>query len=109
MSDNVTIITNNHRREVIDAWQLTPKERAEFDYLDWEKIEAGSESASFFRYHGQLYDLDEFSAFWGLHRDGGLPDWAAGWEGYISDSFFSGMLVKYVDENEWVVVARFYS
>lgn len=36
-----TIKTNNVPRELIDAWQLTQAEQAEFDYLDWAAIAEG--------------------------------------------------------------------
>ena len=29
------------------------------------------------------------------------------WDGYLSDSFFSGVLVRYADDCESVVVARY--
>ena len=51
--------TNWHRRPIIDAWELTPAERLEFDYLDWPAIERGEDSASFVRYRGDLHDLGD--------------------------------------------------
>lgn len=93
MSD-VKIITNNHHRDIIDASQLTEKEQEEFDYLNWEAIKDGRDSASFFRYRGDLYDLGTFT-----RCD------APGWDGCQADSFFSATLVRYVDDFECVVVA----
>ena len=88
----ITVTTNNVPRDVIDAWQLTPAERAEFDYLDWDAIDAGNDSARFFRYRGQLYDLsDGFEV--------SMPEGTPGrWDGFQSDSFFSGILVRFVDD-----------
>lgn len=96
----VRIRTNNVPREVINAWELTPAERAEFDYLDWGAIDSGSESAEFIRYRGQLHDLSEFSRI--------IPPGSArlhptecnsrdfiGWDGYLSDSYFSGLLIRW--------------
>ncbi len=54
MENTIKVITNNVPRDIIDAWQLTPAERCEFDYLDWAAIEHGNDSASFFRYRRQL-------------------------------------------------------
>jgi hypothetical protein len=108
MSD-LKIITNHVPREIIDAWSLTPADRAEFDYLDWPAIDDGRDSASFFRYRGQLYDIGEFSATWGISRDSGLPDDFAGWHGYMSDTFFSGVLVRYTSDHESVVIGRFFA
>jgi len=108
------ITTNNVPRDIIDAWQLSAKERKEFDYLDWEAIERGEDSASFFRYRGELYDIGEFSRIIppGSKRchpmECGSPDFI-GWDGYVSDSYFSGMLIKYVDNGERVIVARYCS
>lgn len=87
------VITNNHPRNIIDAWELTPTEQAEFDYLDWPRIMAGEDSASFFRYRGELYDLGEFTR-------GGCK----GWDGSKADSFFSGIVIRLVDNNERIVV-----
>lgn len=109
MSDAITIVTNWHARDVIDAWQLSESERAEFDYLNWRAIEAGEDSATFFRYRGELYDLGEFFTTSPGAWNFGLPDEFKGWSGYRSDSFFSGMLVRYVDEFERVIVARYFS
>lgn len=82
---------------IIDASELSEKEREDFDYLDWPALMAGSDSASFFRYRGELYDLGEFQHI--TTRDNEtLQDAFKGWDGYKADSFFSGMLVKYVVE-----------
>jgi hypothetical protein len=85
----VDICTNWVPRDVINAWELTPAEREDFDYLDWDRIEAGEDSAEFFRYRGDLYYLESE----------GTPAFAPGWHGYLSDSFFSGVIYRFpVDE-----------
>lgn len=98
----IEIRTNNKPRLIIDDYQLTPDERKEFDYLDWQAIEAGNDSASFFRYKGQLYDLGEFMR---------CPDtaWFKGWDGYHSDSAFSGVLVRYCQDTDYVVIGMYFS
>jgi hypothetical protein len=103
------VVTNHVPRDVIDAYQLTPKEREEFDYLDWSAIEEGSESASFFRYRGQLYDLGEFSSDYGITRGSGLPAALSKWDGYQSESFFHAIVVRYVDNCERVIVGMVFS
>lgn len=110
----VKITTNNVPRDVINAWELSAAERAEFDYLDWQAIDNGEDSAEFFRYRGELYDIGEFSRIIppgskSCHpMECDSPDFV-GWCGYTSDSYFSGMLVKYVDNGERVIVARYCS
>lgn len=91
------IITNNVPRDLIDAAELSPKERAEFDYLPWEDIDAGIASATFLRYRGPLYDLGEFM------RSDAFPSW----DGYASDSYFSGIVVRLVDNGERCIVGRY--
>lgn len=96
----IVVTTNHVPRDLIDAWELTEAERAEFDYLDWDAIEDGRDSAEFFRYRGQLYALHEFSSDWGITRGTGLPHWLDRWHGHMSDSFFSGMVIRFpVDQD----------
>ncbi len=115
----ITIRTNNVPRNLIEAWELTPHERKEFDYINWTAIENGEDSATFFRYRGQLYDLSEFSRITpqGSNRCHPMgwdnPD-VAGWDGYLSDSFTSGLLVKYARDNghiddERIIVATYFA
>lgn len=104
--NEITIITNRVPRDVLDGWDLTEKERKDFDYLDWSKIEAGEDSASFFHYKGETYDLGDFGR---VPRMGPYSEWFAEWDSYISDSFFSGILVKYTEDFEQIIVGRYYS
>lgn len=87
----LTVKTNNVPRKPIYGWDLSEKEAKEFDYLDAEDFP----SHSFMRYKGWVYDLNEFMRVDpGTEGDRGLK----GWHGYISDSYFSGVVIKYVDE-----------
>jgi hypothetical protein len=100
------ITTNNVPRDVIDAYLLTEAERADFDYLPWDKIETGEDSASFVRYKGDLIDLGDVPS---LHSHGAPSDAFPGWDGYISETFFSGILIRYPrdDSFETVIVGRY--
>ena len=99
----LTIRTNNAPRYIVEAYELTPKERAEFDYLDWPAIEAGNDSASFFRYKGQVYDLGEFTRC-------GHACGMENWDGYFGETAWSGVLVKYADgDHESVIVGMYFS
>lgn len=102
----VEIVTNHVPRDVVDGWELTAAERAEFDYVDWPAVDAGEERAEFFRYRGELHDLGEFTTDYGITSGSGLPDSLAEWDGYRSDTFFSGMVVKLVDGGARVIVGR---
>lgn len=95
------VICNKGRREVIYGFELSPAEQAEFDYLDWTSEDGSGPSGEFFRYKGQLYDLGEFSR---IENQAGELN---GWDGYKSDSFFSGLVVRYVEHGERVIVGRY--
>lgn len=95
----LTIRTNNVPRDVIDAYELSADERKEFDYIDWTAVDDGRDSASFFRYRGELYDLGEFMVW-----DNPASPTRGEWDGFRSDSYFSGLVVRYVDNCERVVV-----
>lgn len=100
----LTIKTNNVPRDIIEAYELTPKEREQFDYLDWEAIDQGRDSASFVRYKGWTYDLGEF-----MRTSPGGELHSAGWHGAAGDSYFSGVLIKIADGGERVSMGHYYS
>lgn len=110
MGQTVKIVTNHNRRRILDASDLTVKEAEQFKYLDWDKLEKGEDSASFFRYRHQIYDLGEFDR---IVPNASEISQNGYWDGYLADSFFSGILVKYVlddpDYDESVIVATFYA
>lgn len=88
------IITNNQPRLLLYGYELTDKEKQDFDYLE------DIDSHSFLKYKGTIYDAGEF-----MRVDN---DYLKGWDGYSSDSYFSGVLIKYIDSDH-VIVARYYS
>lgn len=100
----LTIITNNVPRDLIADFELSADERSQFDYLNWEAIERGEDSATFLRYRGELYDLGEFERW-----DNPASPTRQGWDGIRTDSYFSGLLVKYCEDEGQVIVARYYS
>lgn len=97
MPDKVTI-EDVESLDVLDAHELTEEERREFDYLDWQALEDGRDSASFVRYRGDTYDLGEFLAVDAsrVFSDNPFTDW----HGRQDQTFFSGVLVRYVTEDE---------
>lgn len=98
---NLTIRTNNKPRPIIDAYELTEKERQEFDYLDWQAIDRGVDSASFFRYKGRIYDLGEF-----MRVEVGSP--LSDWVGVSPNSYFSGLVAKYTEDREHIIVGQYF-
>lgn len=74
------IRTNHHWRNLEYGYQLSPSERADFDYIDPEEFD----SHDFLRYRGEIYDIEEFTA-----------SNVSGWDGMRADSFFSAILIRY--------------
>lgn len=93
------IKTNNQWREFIYWNNLTEKEQLEFDYMDTEE----QENATFLRYRNWVYSLD---CFMRINKDSPFPKW----DGYYSDSFFSGVLIKLSDDDSSMYkIATYYS
>lgn len=92
------IVTNNIPRDFIEDYQLSEKEREEFDSLDWAAIDDGEDSATFFRYKGRLYYLGEFFM---------TPESLKPWDGMAYDSPFSGILIRLVDDQ--IIVGQYFS
>jgi hypothetical protein len=85
----------------VEAYELTKDEQSEFDYYDWKKVEEGELSPSFFRYKGSLHDTADFTV---TDRTSSLKEW----HGYASDSFFSGLVINYSDDCEYVQAGTYY-
>ena len=95
-------IKTNHRfRDLLSYWDLTPKELKQFDYV--KNIEENG-IARFFRYRGTCYDAGGFTL---VPRGGELE--AGGWQGYFSETYFSGVLIRYLGGYEAVKVGSYFS
>jgi hypothetical protein len=104
----IEITTNNVPRLLVDGYQLTSAERAGFGTIDWSAVERGEDSVTFFRYGGTLYDLGEFERVANTPWGDTVSE-LAGWDGYSSDTYFSGVVVRFVpDDRDRIVVGRFF-
>lgn len=97
---SLTIITNHHRRDVLRLDELPESARADFDYVD---ADAG---ARFVHYRGTWYDIND--------TDGWAPQSSfPGWDTYISDSFFSGIVIKWhageYNDYDSATIGRYYA
>jgi hypothetical protein len=94
----VTIKTNNQWRDLVYRTDVPRHIReTEFDYHDAEETFDG-----FFCYRGHWYHLDQFMTI--LNN----PD-LAGWDGYASDSYFSGVVIKLSKDCEQIKVGTYFS
>ena len=90
------IITNNKPRQLVCGFELSDKQNHDFDYID------DIDNHDFVIYKNNVYDLSEFMR---VENNDKLK----GWDGYSSDSFFSGTLIKYADDTESVIMGWYYS
>lgn len=102
----LVICSNYHVRDTLDGFQAGRELREEFDYIDWEAVDRGEESAELVQYRGSWYDLRDVQvATDELKR--------RGFDGMVTDSFWSGVAFRYFDADGYpyedgVVMARFY-
>ena len=85
---------------------LSEKEKADFDYIKADDLD----SHDFIRYRGALYDPSEFMR---CPESQEAPNAHAnnltGWHGYQSDSFFSGVVIRYSDDCEQYQIGTYIS
>ena len=105
------IITNNHTRDLLYWHDLTDAEKQDHDWIP----DDGQQDYQFFRYRGTIYCT---AVFMSLHNTfytcNATREAFPGWDGYLSDTFFSGILVRYpVDEfgdsQDGIIVGTFYA
>lgn len=101
------IVTNNHPRPLLTWIELTITERKEFDYIDVNDHDEVYHPR-FVRAYGNVYDIDDFE-----HINPSNP--LKGWGGFISESFWDGIVVKYAkpfdkyqSDYDFVVIGRYY-
>ena len=96
------IITNHQPRNTLYYYELSPKERKEFDYLDTPEKQ---EQTVFFRYKKNTYDINQFM------RTPQNVKHFIDWDGYHGDSFYSGIVMKWVKNTDYeqVIVGLYLS
>ena len=109
MNENVKIITNNHWRLFDYFWDFTAEEQAtiksDYDHMSNDEIETGD----WFKYRGRFYGLCDFMSLHNTIHCPNPPESMRGWDGYLSDSFFSGVLIKISDCRDAYKIATFIS
>ena len=95
--NDLKIVTNNIPRPVFYGYELTEKQKADFDYID------DIDSAAFVIYKSAVYDLGDI-----MRVPSNGPVEFTGYDGYLSDSFFSGVLFKFSECGDAVTCATYY-
>jgi hypothetical protein len=99
------VITNGHPRPVILASELTEDDLRRLGYTP-------DEGDTFVHYRDWIYPISDFSTTWGLSRNSEgstTPADLQGWHGFLSDSYFTGIVLRYTEDNDFVVVGRFHT
>jgi len=107
MSDGITIKTDKKWRNLLYGHELPVKWRREFD---WIKNDEEYENTNFVKVPGKhvwYYAVNEFMR---IPRGvgAGFPELQA-WDGYVSDSYSSGVAIKLSSDGERYKICRFYS
>lgn len=98
------IKTNNIPRHLVYGYELTEKEAADFDYLNPDELN----EREFVRYKGQVYAMGEFMRIDKTVAPHPQREGWEDWHGYSSDSFFSGVLVRFSNDGESVVMGTYF-
>lgn len=122
---NMTITTNNVPRKLHMLSELSKKDRKDFDYIhnfegsDGEVLPEAVWEERLVQYRGVWYDTRDTQRIIGSPNMGRMG-WEmivdedhpfAKWDAVISDSFFSGVLFRFVetDDGYSVICGRYYS
>jgi len=102
----MTIKTNNVPRDLLYLSDFSPSDqikiRNQYDWMEPEDIDC---NFGFFKYRDCFYHLQDF-----LRVANEATGDLVGWDGYSSDSFFSGTLIKFADNDcDRVIVGRYCS
>lgn len=88
----IEIYGNNHVRPIIDIWELQDMGKEIPDWIEKDRYDDGW---SFFVYKGNVFCLNDI-----MRIESYAPEWLREFDGMENDSFFSGILVKYA-EDQW--------
>lgn len=103
MSD-IKITTNNNRRELLAAYELPPGVlESEFSYVIPDKSDDAEMDYSnrFFKFRGSWYDTHEFETTSTYTS----PEFRK-WDGVQTQSVWDAIVIRYVDNYEFVVVGH---
>lgn len=92
------IITNNHPRAMHAVADLPERAQADFDYVMGDD----RYSPRLVQYLGHWYDVYDSQAC------GVGFDQFKGWDGIVSETFFSGVLFRFAD-GDTVIVGRYFT
>jgi len=93
------IKTNNTPRLLLSGYELTDREREEFDYMSGEDIAL----AIFVRYKGHIWNIGEFLR---VTPDSELGQ--KGFDGYETTSAFTATVIRITEDSDRVIMGSVY-
>mgnify|MGYP003643733600 CR=1 FL=1 len=87
--------TNNHDRNFSYRYDVPASVLERYDYLDDDESFDG-----WICYKDNWYHMSDFMAVHNPVHNPNPPEWLQPWDGYSSDSFFSGVIIKVSDDME---------
>jgi hypothetical protein len=99
----VTIKTDGKWKKLLYGYELPKKQRKEFKYLTDEEFDV----RNFAKYHKNYYDINEFMRIPKIQSED--AEAFGRWDGYTSDTAFSGVLIKLSSDGERYKIGMFYS
>ena len=101
----MNIRTNNVPRELLYLCDFSASDqdkiRKQYDWMEPDDLEC---NYGFFKYHGCFYHLQDF-----LRVENDASGDLVGWDGYAGDSYFSGTLIRFADNDcDRVIVGRYF-
>ncbi len=97
------VTTNNQPRPLFSVSELPEKIAAQFDYIKGDDCF----SNRIFMYKGEYHDSNDMMRCPGSEAPKETRDNFRGWHAYASDSYFSGIVIRYADDYESVIVGRY--
>lgn len=103
MAPHTIVRTNHHDRFFVYRNEVPAKVLEDFDWLDDDTLDG------FLCYHGIWHHLQEFLAVANPHHGFGdnPPDWLKPWDGYATDSMWTGTVIKVADDQETYRIGSF--
>lgn len=100
--DNMKITTNNKPRPMVCLADLPAEVQKDFDYVR----EQGDLLPRFVQYKGWWYDVHDTMRCPGAEAPAEQRHAFKGWDSYISETFFSGVVFRLIGDD--VIVGRYF-
>lgn len=99
----VKVTTDHKWKNLLYGYELPESVLSDFDYIEPEELP----TRSFIKYKGGYYDVGDIMRI-DPEREH-YPEEFKSWHGYVSETFFSGILVRLSDDGEQYQIASYYS